>query len=151
MFALRFNDAMPFQEERHDRGPRHPATTPLHGRYLIHPLIDVQGTVYVRLCLPPAGAYIQTPVPPVGRHNLPAGVTSDGRTLLIYVIPYQNSHQRPFILEHINQLPVRPCVQPLVQTIPIINTSTNPVKVPNGYFLHTPSHALRNEVRCSYV
>jgi len=34
LFALRFSDTVPPQEERHDHGPRHSATIPLHGRYL---------------------------------------------------------------------------------------------------------------------
>jgi len=149
--ALRFGDAVPSQEERHDRGPRHPATTPLHGRYLIRPLVDVQGTVYVRLCSPPAGAYVQTPVPPVGSHNLPAGMAGNGRASFIYVISHQNSRQRPFIFKHINQLPIRPGMQPLVQLVSIVNAFPDPVKIPYSYLLYVPPYALRNEVRCSHV
>jgi hypothetical protein len=78
-------------------------------------------------------------------------MTSDGRALLIYVIPYQNSRQCPFVFKHINQLSVRPGIQSLVQSVSIVNALTDPVKVTNGYLLHAPPYAFRNKMGGGYV
>jgi len=76
--ALRFVDSVPSQVERPDHGPCHTATTPLDGRYLESPLVDVQGPVDIRLRLPAAGASVEPPVLPVGGQSLPASVAGEG-------------------------------------------------------------------------
>jgi len=43
--ALRSVDTVPSQTERPDHGLRHTATTPLDGRYLESPLVEVRGAV----------------------------------------------------------------------------------------------------------
>jgi hypothetical protein len=111
--APRFVDSVPSQTERPDHGPCHAATTPLDGRYLESPLVDVQGPVDIRLRLPAAGASIETPVSSVGGCDFPTSVAGDRSFSLLHLVDL-DAHEGPFVPQDLHQFAVRPGVESLV-------------------------------------
>jgi hypothetical protein len=71
--VLWFSDTMP-KMVRHGHRPCHPATTPLHGRYLERSFEDVQRSVNICLRLPAAGTGVHSPMFAVRTQNLSASV-----------------------------------------------------------------------------
>jgi hypothetical protein len=87
----------------------------------------------------------------VGRKYTPAGMTVRRCILFVYIIPDYNPGKCSFILEHVDELPVRPGVQSLVELITVIDALTDTAEVPDGYLPHTPLHTLLYKVGCGYM